>query len=146
MKGKGATGEHLPARGGERSYCGCSGGAGGQGASEPLTTVTPLILPLRLLSSVQPLSRVRLFVTPWTAARQASLSITTSWSLLRLMSIELVMPTNHLILCCSLLLPPSVFPSIRVFYSESVFASGGQSIGASASASVLPMDIWVDSL
>ena len=60
-----------------------------------------------------------LFVTPWTAARQASLSITNSWSLLKLMSIELVMPSNHLILCRPLLLLPSVFPSIRVFSEES---------------------------
>ena len=59
-------------------------------------------------------------VTPWTAALQASLSISNSWSLLRLMSIELVMPPNHLILCRPLLLPPSIFPSIRVFYRESV--------------------------
>ena len=59
-------------------------------------------------------------VTPWTAARQASLSITNSWSLLRLMSIESVMPSNHLLLCCHLLLPPSIFPSIRVFSNESV--------------------------
>ena len=59
-------------------------------------------------------------MTPWTAARQASLSIINSRSLLKLMSIESVMPSNHLILCCSLLLPPSVFPSIRVFSSESV--------------------------
>ena len=66
-------------------------------------------------SSVQSLSRVRLFVTPWTAVRQASLSITNSRSLLKLMSIESVMPSNHLILCCLLLLPPSIIPSIRVF-------------------------------
>ena len=59
-------------------------------------------------------------MTPWTAARQASLSIINSWSLLKLMSIELVMPSNHLILCCPLLLPPSIFPSIRVFSNESV--------------------------
>ena len=71
-------------------------------------------------SSVQLLSRVQLFVTPWTAAFQASLSITNSWSLLKLMSIESVMPSNHLILCCPLLLPPSIFPSIRVFSNESV--------------------------
>ena len=71
-------------------------------------------------SSVQSLSHVRLFATPWTAACQASHSITTSWSLLKLMSIESVMPSNHLILCCSLFLPPSVFPSIRVFSNESV--------------------------
>ena len=70
-------------------------------------------------SSVQSLSQVRLFVTPWTAARQASLIITNSWSLLKLMSIESVMPSNHLILCHPLLLLPSVFPSIRVFSNES---------------------------
>ena len=71
-------------------------------------------------SSVQSLSRVWLFVTPWTAACQASRSITNSWSLLRLMSIESVMPANHLILCHPLLHPPSVFHSIRVFSNESV--------------------------
>ena len=71
-------------------------------------------------SSVQSLSHVRLFVTPWTTACQASLSITNSRSLLKLMSIELVMPSNHLILCYPLLLPPSIFPSIRVFSNESV--------------------------
>ena len=70
-------------------------------------------------SSVQSLSRVQLFVTPWTAARLASLSITNSQRLLKLMSIMLVMPSNHLILCCSLLLLPSIFPSIKVFSSES---------------------------
>ena len=72
------------------------------------------------LSSVQLLSRVRLFVTPWTAACQASLSITNSRSLLKLMSVESVVPSNHLILCCPLLLLPSIFPSIRVFSKESV--------------------------
>ena len=72
---------------------------------------------LRLFSSVQLLSHVRLFETPWTTARQASLSITNSRSLLKLMSIESVMPSNHLILCCPLL-PPSIFPSIRVFSNE----------------------------
>ena len=71
-------------------------------------------------SSVQSLSCVWLFVTPWTAARQASLSITNSRSLLKLMSIELVMPSNHLILCHPFLLLPSIFPSIRVFSNESV--------------------------
>ena len=71
-------------------------------------------------SSVQSLSHVRLFVIPWTAAHQASLSLTHSQSLLKLMSIESVMPSNHLILCCPLLLPPSIFPSIRVFSNESV--------------------------
>ena len=70
-------------------------------------------------SSVQSLSRVRLFATPWTAARQASLSITNSQSLLKLMSIESVMPSNHLILCRPLLLLLSIFPSIRVFSNES---------------------------
>ena len=70
--------------------------------------------------SVQSLSRVRLFATLWTAARQASLPITNSQSLLKLMSIESVMPSNHLILCHPLLLPPSIFPSIRIFSNESV--------------------------
>ena len=73
------------------------------------------------ISSVQSLSRVRLFATPWTAARQASLSITNSQSLLKLVSIESVMPSDHLILCCPLLLLPSIFPSIRVFSKESDF-------------------------
>ena len=69
--------------------------------------------------SVQLLSCVRLFATPWTAARQVSLSITNSWSLLRLMSTELIMPSNYLIRCFPLLLPPSIFPNIRVFSNES---------------------------
>ena len=73
----------------------------------------------REFSSVQLLSHVQLFATPWTAARQASLSITTSRSLPKLMSIESVMPSNHLILCRLLLLLPSIFPSIRVFSNES---------------------------
>ena len=73
-----------------------------------------------LFSSVQLLICVRLFATPWTAARQASLSITNSWSLLKLMSMESVMPSNHLILCHPLLLPLSIFPSIRDFSNESV--------------------------
>ena len=71
------------------------------------------------LSSVQSLSRVQLFVTPWITARQASLSITNSWSSLKLMSIESVMPSSHLILCCLLLLLPPIPPSIGVFSSES---------------------------
>ena len=71
-------------------------------------------------SSVQSLTHVRLFMTPWTTACQALLSITNSLSLLKLMSIERVMPSNHLILCPPLLLPPSIFPSIRVFSNESV--------------------------
>ena len=70
-------------------------------------------------SSVQSLSRVQLFATPWTAAHQASLSIINSWSLPKLMSIESVMPSNHLILCRLLLLAPSIFPNIRVFSDES---------------------------
>ena len=74
----------------------------------------------RVSQSFQLLSCVQLFVIPWTAAHQASLSITNSWSLLKFMAIELVMPSNHLILCRSLFLLPSVFPSIRVFSSESV--------------------------
>ena len=74
---------------------------------------------LRSMSSVQLLSCVRPFVTPWTAAWQASVSITNSRSLLKVISIELVMPSDHLILCCPSLLLPSIFPSIRVFFSES---------------------------
>jgi len=73
-----------------------------------------------LVVAVQSLSRVRLFVTPWSAARQASLSLTICWSLLRLKSIELVMPSKHLILCHPLLFLPSVFPSTRVFSNELV--------------------------
>ena len=69
---------------------------------------------------VQSLSRVQLFVTSWTAAHPASLSFTMSWSLLKLMSIELVMPSNYLILCCPSFLPPSIFLGIRVFPNESV--------------------------
>ena len=72
------------------------------------------------ISSVQLLSCVQLFSIPWTAARQASLSITNSWSSLKLMSIESVMPSNHLILCRPLFLLPSIFPSIRVFFNESI--------------------------
>ena len=74
----------------------------------------------QLSVSVQLLSRVWLFANPWTAARQASLSITNSWSLPKLLSIESVMPSSHLILCCPFLLLPSIFPSIRVFSNESV--------------------------
>ena len=75
---------------------------------------------LHWFSSVQLLSLVRLSATPWTATRRASLSITNSWSLLKFLSIESVMPSNHLILCCTCLLPPSIFPRIRVFSNESV--------------------------
>ena len=72
------------------------------------------------LSSAQSLSHVQLFATPWTAACQASLSVTNSWRLLKLLSIESVMPSNYLVLCCPLLLPPSIFPSIGLFSNESV--------------------------
>ena len=75
---------------------------------------------IKMFSSVQSLSRVQLFATPWTAACQASLSITNSRSLLKLMSIKSVMPSSHLILCHPFLLLPSILPSIRVFSSESV--------------------------
>ena len=92
------------------------------------------------IQSIQSFSHVQLFVNPWTAAWQASLSlIIISWSLLKLMSIELVIPSNHLILCQPLLLLPSIFPSIRVFPMSQFFKSGSQSIGVSAS--VLPMNI-----
>ena len=77
-------------------------------------------IPLSCRTSVQSLSHVQLFATPWTAARQASLSITNSRSLLKLMSIESVIPSNHLILCRPLLLLPSIFPSVSVFSNESV--------------------------
>jgi len=90
--------------------------------------------------SVQSLSHVQLFATRWTAARQTPLSFTISQSLLKLMSIESMMPSNHLILCHPLLLLPSLFPSIRIFSNESALHIGGQSIGASALASVLPMN------
>ena len=80
------------------------------------------------------------FETPWIAARQASLSITNSQSSLRLISIELVMPSNHLILCRPFLLPPSTFPASGSFQMSQLFPSGGQNIGVSALVSVLPMN------
>ena len=89
------------------------------------------------MASVQLLSRIRLFATPWTAAHQASLSITNSLSLLKLM-----MPSNHLILCRPLLLLPSIFPSIRVFSNE-LFASGGQSIGIRWPKKWLPTPVFL---
>ena len=95
---------------------------------------------VEFISSVQSLSCVQLFATPLTAACQASLSITNSQSLLKLMCIALMMPSNHLILCHPLLLLPSIFPSIMAFSMSWFFASGGQSIGVSALASVLPMN------
>ena len=96
----------------------------------------------RQIPYIQLFSHVQLFATPWTAARQASLSITNSWSLLKFMSIESVMPSNHLILCHPLLLLPSVFPSInQVFSNESALRIRWQSIGAPDSASDLLMNI-----
>ena len=86
--------------------------------SGPIFRAAPSLFIVQF-SSVQSLSHVRLFATPWTAAHQASLSITNSWGLPKLMSIELVMPSNHLILCHPLFLPPLIFPSIRVFSNES---------------------------
>ena len=93
------------------------------------------------ISSVQLLSRVQLSATPRTAAHQASLSITNSRSLLKLMSIESVMPSNHLILCHPLLLPPSIFPSIRVFSKDSDLCTRWPKYGVSASGPVLPMNV-----
>ena len=92
-------------------------------------------------SSVQSLSRVRLFVTPWIAAHHASLSITNSQSSLKLMSIKSVMPSSHLILCRPLLLLPPALPASGSFPMSQLFKWGGQSIGVSASASMLPMNI-----
>ena len=99
-------------------------------------------------SSVQSLSRVQLFATPWNAAHQASLSITSSQSPPKPMSIESVMPSNHLSpsvvpfsFCRPLLFLPSIFPRSGSFQMSQLFASGGQSIGVSASTSVLPMNI-----
>ena len=93
-----------------------------------------------LFSSVQSLSHIQLFGTPWTVARQASLSITNSQSLLKLMSIELVMPSNHLILCYPLCLLYSIFPSIRVFSNESVLRIRWPNYG-NFSFSISPMNI-----
>ena len=93
------------------------------------------------LTSVQSLSHVQLFATPWTAACQASLSSTNSWSLLKLMSIESVMPSNHLISGIPFSSCLQSFPASGSFPMSQFFESGGQSIGASASPSVLPMNI-----
>ena len=98
-----------------------------------------MLVQLNQVSSVQSLSCVQLFVTPWTSARQASLSITNSWSLLKLMSVESVMPSSHLILCHPLS-PPASLPASGSLPMSQLFTSGGQSIGASASTSVLPMN------
>ena len=115
-------------------------------AGEKVKSVCRIYIKLTLkmhahIYSVQLLSHVRLFGTPRTAASQSSLSITNSQSRPKLISIELMMPSNHLILCRPLLLLPSIIPSIRVFSKSQLFASGGQSIGDSASTSVLPMNI-----
>ena len=96
---------------------------------------------LTYLVVVQSLSCVRLFAIPQAAAHLASLFYTISQSLLKLISIELVMPSNNLIFCCPLLLLSSIFPSIKVFSNSLLSTSGGQSIGDSALASVLPMNI-----
>ena len=98
-----------------------------------------------MFSLVQLLTRVQLFATPWTAAHLASLSIANSLSLFRLISTESVVPVNHLILCRPLL-PPSIFPSIRVFSNESVLCIRCQSTGVSALASFLPRNPRVDLL
>ena len=105
----------------------------------PVPCHTGLLDHTRQFSSVQSLNRVWFFATPWTATHQASLSITNSWSSLKLMSIKLVMPSNHLILCHPLLLLPQSFPASGSFPMSQVFTSGGQSIRVSASA--LPMNI-----
>ena len=104
-----------------------------------IISLMPLCDTMQWTVVVQLLIHVQLFATPWTAARQASLSCTVSWSLLQLMSIVSVVPSNHLILYCLLLLLPSIFPSIRSFLMSRLFASGGQSNGALSS--VLPMNI-----
>ena len=91
-------------------------------------------------NGAQSLSRVRLFVTSWTAAFQASLSITNSWSLPKPMSIKSVMLSNHLILCCPFSSCSQFFPASGSFQMSQLFASGGQSIGVSASTSVLPVN------
>ena len=95
-----------------------------------------------LAVAVQSLSRVQFFATPWPEIHQASLSFMISLSLLKLMSVESVMPSYHLILCHPFLLLPSIFPSIRVFSKQSALVSGGQSIGASASTSFLQKNIY----
>ena len=94
------------------------------------------------IRSDQSLSRVRLFATPRITACQVSLSITNSWGLFKPVSIESVMPSNHLILCRPRLLLPSIFASIRSFQMSQLFASGGQSIGVSVSTSVLLMSTY----
>ena len=99
------------------------------------------ILHMKMIFSVQSLSHVWLFENPWTVTCLASLSFANPQSLLKLVSIEMVMPSNHLMLCCPLLLLSSIFPASGSFPMSQFFAKGGQSIWASASASVLPMNI-----
>ena len=91
--------------------------------------------------SVQSLSSVRLFVTPWSAAHQASLSITNSWNLPKMMSIESLMPSNHLTLCHHLLIPPSIFPSIRMFSNEPVLCISWPKYLSFSFSTVLQMNI-----
>ena len=105
----------------------------------PITIGPSSVNSIIILAVAQSLSHVQLFATLWGAVSQASLSITISLSLLK--PIESVMPSNHLIFCGPLLLPPSIFPSIRVFSNELALRIRCQSIGASASASVLPINI-----
>ena len=105
-----------------------------------------IIIAYIFFSSVQSLSHVQLFATLWTATYQASLSVTNSWSLLKLMSIKLVMPSNYLTLCCPFPLLPSVFPASEAFPINQFFTSGGQSIGVLASASIFPVIFRIDLL
>ena len=110
-----------------------------------LRNICPCLLPILLLffqfSSHQLLIHVRLFATSWTAACQASLSITNSWSILKLMPVKLVMPSNHLILWVPFSSCLQSFPALGCFPMSQFFTSGNQSLGASASASVLPIHI-----
>ena len=109
--------------------------------ADVLRVMREILHPLNLLvDSVHSLSHVRLFVTPWTEALQASLSITNTQSLLKLMSVELMIPSNHLILCRPLLCL-QFFPASQSFPMSQFCTSGGQSIGVSASASVLPLNV-----
>ena len=112
---------------------------------------TLIIWPFRIIQSVQSLSHVRLLVTPWTTACQALLSTISSWSLLKLMPIELVMPFNHVVLCHPLLLPPSILPSFRVFSNESVLHIRWPKYWSFSFNIILPINIsfrmdWLDLL
>ena len=127
---------HVPNAGGQDSVL-------GQGTRSHMPQLRVLMPQLKVLCLVQfkSLSRVRLFATPGAAARKAFLFITNSQSSLKLTSIESVMPSNHLILCHPLLLPLQSFPVSGSFQMSQFFTSGGQRIGVSASASILPMNI-----